>query len=316
MKMCVFRSGSISVAGFENFVAELARNEEQITVDADHQLIADRQPHRLVGPVLDEVANAAVLIAAVTAIANAAEQGLANPGLSGISTFAPTQPAYFQTMVAALLGSNADLAICRVVQAYCARLSLAQRLVTARMVTAPLVTAHRSPPLAGAPGEARAQADVDPEILAYAWRRACRAAIDCIETLARSQSGAAPGQLKPYTTMLDVLRLAEEGKTPCLEPDGRVAIPGWAERRSDVRHTLHLAATAQFGERTVPVMIRDASFAGLGIDCAHPASPGARITVRLPGDRALSGEVAWANGRRIGIRLAQRLAAGDPLLGN
>ena len=79
---------------------------------------------------------------------------------------------------------------------------------------------------------------------------------------------------------------------------------------------MQLAATAQIGSHIVPVMIRDASPSGLGLESRYIARPGERIVVRMPGDRQLAGDVAWSDGQRIGMRLDQRLMLGDPLLGD
>ena len=300
---CASSLGTNSVAGFENFLADLVRNEEQAERSDTSGRPLNGRSGRLAAQVLDEVVNASVLIAVTTAIANAAERDAGLLRRAGIAIYTPSDQPFFPSMVAALLDSDAGLETCRTVQAYCARLALARRL------TQGLTGAGT-----GAREASARAATVDPEILADAWRRTCRAAIDCIETLSRGLGHGMPGGAEPNNDVLKLLRLAERGETPCLEPDGRVTIPGWAERRQEERRPMQLAATAQIGAHIMPVMIRDTSPSGLGLACTHRAGPGDRIVLRLPGDRTLLGRVAWADGQRIGVRLDQRLLAGDPLL--
>ena len=84
-----------SVAGFENFLADLVRNEEPV---AHGQVDAGPPPSgrlsRLVAQVLDEVVNASVLIAVVTAIANASEKNAGLLRRAGIAIYTPSEPPF------------------------------------------------------------------------------------------------------------------------------------------------------------------------------------------------------------------------------
>lgn len=289
-------NGCCRVAGFENFLADLAQLEEQ----ADHGASPGKpETGRVVVQILDEIVNASVLIAVTTAIANAAEKGERAVRTSELAVYTPALTPVFHGLVDKLLGGNADLSVCQSVQNYCARLSLAQRMSQAFG------------------NERRDSGDVaiiDPELLSDTWRRACGAAIACIENLTPPSDATPKNRAGPNAHTLAILRMAARGASPCIEADGRITIPGWAERRREPRRSVQRAASLQIGQRMMPVMIRDVSTSGLGLDCPAEATPGERVVVRLPGNRMLPGEVAWADGKRIGIRLDQRLVESDQLL--
>lgn len=284
------------VDGFQGLLAELAQIEARTIAAAEGQSGAggNQQVGRIAAQLLGELLNAAPLVTVATAIANAVEAGHTRLQRRAIAIYAPVRTASPHKLVERMLDTDADLDVCSTLQNYCARLSFAVRMSRAGddgIITVP---------------------EVDIEILADAWRRAAGAATDAIEALAAIAKASPDSRLLPA---LSLLQLAESGETPCIEADGRVTIPGWAERRREKRVSVQLAATAQIGRQIVPAMIRDVSPSGLGLQCTYQGAPEERITVRLPGDRQMSGTIAWADGQRIGMMLDQRLEAGDPLLG-
>ncbi len=284
------------VDGFHGLLAELAQLEARAILAADGAPTfgGDRQTARLAAQLLAEILNAAPLITVATSIANAVEAGQPRLRRQAIAVYAPMQTPAFQKLVERLLDTDADLDVCAALQAYCARLALAARMSRAGDDGAVLMP------------------EVDAEILADAWRRAAGATTDAIEALAGIAQSSPESRLLPA---LNLLRMAESGLTPCIEVDGRITIPGWAERRREQRRGVQMAAMVQVGRQVVPAMIRDVSPSGLGLQCGYQAAPEERITVRLPGDRQMTGTVAWSDGQRIGVKLDERIAAGDPLLG-
>ena len=284
------------VDGFQGLLAELAQIEVRAVASSEGQpeLGNNHKTARLATQLLSELLNTAPLITVATAIANAVEAGHPRLHRRAIAVYAPVQTPSFQKLVERLLDTETSLDICAAVQNHCARLSLAVRMCRA-----------------GDDGVI-AVPEVDIEILADAWRRAAGAATDAIEALSALAKALPEDRLLPA---LSLLQLAKSGETPCIDADGRVTIPGWAERRREKRRSVHLAAIAQIGRQVVPAMIRDVSPSGIGLQCTYQAAPEERIIVRLPGDRQMAGTVTWSDGQRIGVMLDQRLEVGDPLLG-
>lgn len=283
--------------GFLELVAELAQHERRTLSPLPDPAMPslDQLPRRHAVQLLAEILNAAPMIATCTSIANALEKPSPRVERQSIAVFAPVERAYFQTLLEQLLASEAPLDVCAAVQDYHTRLSLAVRM------------SNTSASLTGT-----ASMGVDIEILADCWRRTAHAAMDAIAAIDRVVgSRNSHCVTRPATALLSA---AEAGGEPCLEPDGRVTIPGYAERRRDVRRPLQLAATVQIGHRSMPVMICDASRSGLGLQCNNDARQGDPIMLRRPNERPLSGVVAWATETRIGVRLSQPLETTDPLL--
>ncbi|MFM9941055.1 MAG: PilZ domain-containing protein [Hyphomicrobiaceae bacterium] len=261
---------------------------------------ADRRPLRVAVTLKGELLNAAVLIAAATSLVNAIDRGGERlPTARALSVFVPAPSASVSRAIERLLAEDIDLAICQLLQAYAARLFLAQRM---------------SASFADDAGSTAATTHVDAEILADAWRRTCAAAAAAIRALDTIEGQLATAPTSGEARILELLARAEAGGTPCLDPDGRITIPGWAERRRERRQELRQTATATLGATLVPVVIRDASTSGLGLDLPREAQGGERLTVQLPGGREIAGEIAWSDGQRAGLRLDRRLTENDPLL--
>ncbi len=260
---------------------------------------APRQSH-LIDGIRGELLNIAVMTAVTSGLANALERA-AVPRLDhrAMLVYAPIHSNFFKTAVEQVIADGCTPEIRDPLQAYAARLALAERMSQA-FVTDQVV------------GEARSH--VDQEILADAWRRACEASIVLIEALTAAPRGSLPSELVRAGHVVNMLRMAEGGESPCLERDGRIAIPGWAERRREPRVQQRLVATAILNGKPIPVMLRDVSPAGIGLALPEPAASGQEIVIVLASKRELSGTIAWADGKRAGVRLDERLGEADPLL--
>ena len=290
------------VGGFDTLLADLAALEAGGAADPGAAYLPPSDPGllRLGARVRLELIHVSVLTAVATGIANALERPLAPVDPRGLAAFAPGHSSFFAGAIDRLIGEDAGADLCDRLQTYGARLALAQRM---------------SRSFARDDGAGVPAPHVDAEILADAWRRACSAAIQAIEALEPCNPGASRRtDTLESVRVLNLLRMAESGEAPCLEPDGRITIPGWAERRREPRIALRLEATTEIGGETMAIVIRNVSLSGLGLDCTGEIAPGTRLTVRLPGDRVLRGVVAWADVQRVGVRLDQRLEPDDPLL--
>ncbi len=286
---------------FGKFLADLAQHEASTYASspaspAAHALAANET--RLLLQLRDEVLQSAVLVVVSAGIANALEKQHPKVGRHSLDVYAPHDSPYVKTLLDALLTTGVPLDVSRAIQAFTARIALARRM--ARSFTVP----------------AASGSSVDAEILADVWRRAAASAIEAIDALNVAISGGS--ELGKRSALIDstvdLLRMAEAGETTCLDPSGRVSIPGWAERRSEARTSLDLDATVVIGKILFKAKIRDASATGLGLEGAIMGKPGETITLKLYGDRQLTGAIAWNDGERFGVSLDQRLDAGDLLL--
>jgi hypothetical protein len=113
---------------------------------------------------------------------------------------------------------------------------------------------------------------------------------------------------------LALLRAAAAGEAPCFEADGELSIPGWAERRADLRIEVDLPVDLSCAGRTLPARLVNISQSGLGIESREVLSRGLSLEVTMPGGRRLAARVIWALEGRMGLALADHLAADDPLL--
>lgn len=252
---------------------------------------------RLASTLKVDLVNTAVLVAAATSLANAMQRGAARASTPrALAVFAPAPSARLASAVDRLVAEEIDAGVCEALQSFAAHLQLVQRMSTAFI----------------AGGDADAGHPVDAEVLADAWRRTCTTAAAAIIALAAL---AAPSNAGSEATeqVLALLAEAGAGSTPCLDPEGRIAIPGWAERRRDARYDTQKSAMAHCDGVSTPVNIRDLSATGLGLDVPSGAKPGDRLTLRLPSGREITGTVAWADGRRAGLKLDRRLPDDDPL---
>lgn len=257
---------------------------------------------RLVTSVSEDLAHAAALVAAAASLANAIEAGgPATPGARALTIYMPANAGHLARAAGKLADEDVDAEACRMVQACAAHLALAQRM---------------SAGFAEDPGGARSGHQVDAEILADAWRRACTAmsrALAALGSLGHPSDGAPDAGM---ARILDLLARAEAGGTPCLEADRRVTIPGWAERRRERRREREIPASATIGTRKLAVTICDVSGGGVGLEMPYGTTTAVRqaIVVHMPDGRDLAGIIAWLEGPRAGVQFDTRLPDSDPLL--
>lgn len=291
-----------NLSDFAQLATALAEHEafESWKCSRPERTIVDPRQQRLAKALKAEILSAAMLIATATSLANAIEKGGSGvPHPRALNVYMPAHAGSFTSAIDRLIAVDADAEVCEDLQMFAARLALAQRMSASLALDQGLdASAHH----------------VDPEILADAWRRVCSAARQAIEALDQIDNVTSQGSALNRSRALSLLHLAEAGAQPCLDPDGRVTIPGWAERRREPRQDLRIEADAVIGGVTLAVIIRNASQSGLGLEMSRKAALGERLLVRVAGGRELTGEIAWADGIRAGMKLDQRLPTLDPLL--
>lgn len=237
-----------------------------------------------------ELQHLAVLVCVMASAANALEGGSDDRSLGAmIVDFCPKQPTInYPTEELAMLDSGDQ--IIDDLQDLRARLSFAQ-----------LLTNHLD-------GKFRKNVDVtagDIEILADAWRRTSARMLAVVTGLGISCPDNG-------TLVVGFLKNCVAGGSPCLDENGDLEIPGWAERRKAARVSIQHVAQASTGGAFFDVSVLNASTVGLGL--TGDAKSGQRTTVIFPDGRQVSGTVKWSEDGRFGLQLDHPLAKSDHLL--
>jgi hypothetical protein len=247
-----------------------------------------------------EAEAAATLIAVSASIANAlARNDAPRPCPRALTTFAPPEPGVFAASAAHLMSQEYAPELLPALQELFSRMALARQM--SRAFAAEAGINSRAP-------------SVDPEALADAWRKACRSAETALRTLKRELNQHGAPQRAATVGLLDLLDVAGRGLHPCVEPDGCVIVPGWAERRQHRRHRTDLEVEVMIGLAVETARVFDVSAGGMGLTGLKTPRRGDAITVKLDTGRRLRGTIAWVAGNKAGMRLQQPLAPGDALL--
>lgn len=237
-----------------------------------------------------ELHHLAVLVCVMTSAANALENRLDDRSLAAmIVDFCPKQPTLsYPAQELALLAAGDQ--IVEDLQDLQARLSFAQML-----------TKHLD-------GKFRKNVDAstgDIEILADAWRRTSARMLAVLNGLGISRAECG-------TLVVGFLKNCLAGGSPCLNENGGLEIPGWAERRKATRISVQQTAQASTGGALFDVSVLNASTVGLGL--TGDAKSGQRTKVIFADGREVSGTVKWSEDGRFGLQLDQPLAKSDRLL--
>lgn len=265
-----------------------------------------RETLRLIRSIVSEAECCATFLAVSASVCNA----LADPRLSAM-----VSPRAFQTYVIPALPVFAA-ALPRMIdgellpelaapfQAFEARVNLARRMALAYASEA-IGTATRS--------------TVDLGTLQDAFANACNAAVDLLASLSeasdlQSDGNPEPSKGLPQDQLLGILRAAAAGGHPCVEADGCVIVPGWAERRKHLRQAAVFAVTITVGDEVQTARAFDIARGGIGLDGVSCLASGQEVDLTLPDGRILPAKIAWVGGSKAGATLLDVLPAGDPLL--
>lgn len=253
-----------------------------------------------------EIEGVATLIAVSASIANALTTPGAPPvNVAGFATYAPGAPAMGSGLRSLLVSLPDGAPFPGLIDDLGRRLSLAGRMARA-------FASER-------PGQ-KAPGSVDPETLADAWNRTCICAAVAVRALPLActskvgQSMRAAEDVARLTGLAELLDRVAEGEPVCIEPDGCVIVPGWAERRRHPRVRVDQRAEIVLGAHVYQARLLDASIGGLGIEGPRLLLQGDAVAVRLEDGRKLRAHVAWVNGSLAGLRFLAPLEASDPLL--
>lgn len=250
-----------------------------------------------------EAETAATLVAVSASIANAlesSEEASPRPSARSLVTFAPPELVLLAASTSQLVSAQLDGNMLVQMQNFSNRLTLAKQLSRA---------------YAAEQGIRSQKTSIDIAALGDAWRHACRSAIGALRSLkSELKFQGAEAEAPAKVGLPDLLEVAARGLSPCVEPDGCVIVPGWAERRRHKRRKLDLAAEASVGSRVQPVQIFDVSAGGMGVSGLNLGQRGDLVSVKLPCGRRLRATLAWIAGNRAGLRFQTPLSSRDPLL--
>ena len=262
----------------------------------------------LLAALLHESDYAATMIAVCASITNVlAQPAGSRTALTGnvLTTYAALPMLVFETVAQRLLEEERLAPAAGSYLALSSRLALAQRM-----------SQIYADEMSGA-----VQKSVDLAALQSAWRHACVAALrlrqDLWAALAeKNVLGQIAGPVASRQRLSCLILAAANGDHPCVDDDGHVSIPGWAERRRHTRHTVDIALELEIGLHAYPVQAFDASTSGFGLQGLPPSNVcelGDLATLYLPKNRRLRGHIAWIAAARAGVMLLEPLAADDPI---
>jgi hypothetical protein len=150
--------------------------------------------------------------------------------------------------------------------------------------------------------------------LSNAWQRACDDALAATRQL-HGYLGRLPAQ---YTSnskaIMGVLQIVTRGGSPCLDANGKIALPDLPQKRLAARRTICQPCTITYNRTTVPAFVRDVSPGGFGLERVPALTPKTLLLVELPSGRRFTGVVAWCKDSTAGMRFSRALLPNDPLL--
>lgn len=104
-----------------------------------------------------------------------------------------------------------------------------------------------------------------------------------------------------------LLKAVAAGGTPCLDHNGGISIPGWAERRQIGRQAAALEVSINHATQRYAAILVNASATGIGISGISHIPIGAAIVVHLLNDHRVEGRIIWTKHGHSGIALSQPL---------
>ena len=151
--------------------------------------------------------------------------------------------------------------------------------------------------------------------LSAQWRRTAAAGIDTGDEAHRLMMTVDGGCFAHWPELRHLLILVRDGETPCIDGNGDLLFPHWADRRGADRRVLNTSAWHCVGEQRRPVVLADISMTGFGLTGCRDILAGSPVSVLLASGRVLSGVAIWSRDGRAGVRLREPLTRNDVLLG-
>lgn len=251
--------------------------------------------------ILIEIEEASVYVAISASVAGALADNRAALTPKHLVSYLPSNPNMYRRHIDTVLNAALSPAIVLPVQAYHARLSYALRL------------SHAIADAGPAPNDTIRAAELTR--LEEAWRHVCGTALGAIsvvrEALASVRHSRPPVNNENAEALL---RSAKAGGRPCVDGEGSVRMPRWAESRGHARHVTSYPARIVAQDRTIETVIENVSRTGLGLSGIGDIAAGTRIAVELEHGERIMGKIMWARGPRAGVQLDAMLDSEHPLL--
>jgi hypothetical protein len=148
-----------------------------------------------------------------------------------------------------------------------------------------------------------------------AWTRVCQRALEAVAALDPSLRSGLPDYYRKNSSMLlKLLKDAIEGGRPCIDESGQPFLPDMPQRRRSARRSLLQQCVLRYRGKTVPVIAKDISSTGLGLERTPELKSQELVQIELNGGRRLMGIVVWTQPASAGVRLGKPLPPNDPLL--
>ena len=148
------------------------------------------------------------------------------------------------------------------------------------------------------------------------WSHLCDQVADGVKTLAAETAGRLPDYYASnFATLAKLLASIAGGAQPCVDATGDIALPDLPQRRRSSRRSLLQQVTLRYRGKNAPVIAKDISATGLGLDRVPELKLEELVQIEMTGGRRLMGMVVWIKGATAGIRLGKPLPPNDPLLG-
>jgi hypothetical protein len=248
-----------------------------------------------------EAHSAALLTATIASAVNAFKRSDAERTEKGLKPYMPTEPALISVLRNGMLETDLDRDTVAVIVDFFddlapARVALDQYFSDANNL-----------------GPERASA-LHLLGLSNSWRRACDHALVAVRQL-HGHLGRLPSQYTSNSKVLiELLQNAARGASPCLDANGKIAIPDLPQRRHSARRTICQPCTITYNRTTAEAFVRDVSPGGFGLERVPQLAPKTLVLVELPSGRRFTGVVAWCKGSTAGVRFSRTLLPNDPLL--
>ncbi len=263
------------------------------------QLAANHE-HRLLLLLLNEVQNLAPLMIAASSVANRLLQG-SSGGLSeqSLLAFLPPDPKPSRALANQLVQSGVSTELLAHVQEFHARLG------TARAMTISFCQF---------PAEVRHKGGVHVEVLSGVWGALCKHTSILIDALlAVVEPNAHSSSMTHLARAVALLSTCAKGGSPCVQDDGSVEIPGWAERREHTRWLVDWPAILHLGPSDASAQLVNISLTGLCLTTREPLRTLETISVDIGPGRCLAAQVMWSIGETYGMRFSEPLDPMDPI---
>lgn len=161
--------------------------------------------------------------------------------------------------------------------------------------------------LASDPADERISGDV----FADAWKHTARGMLEAVDLSAHVQ-GKCGKQVHDLSLPAGLLCNVLDGKHPCLDRDGRLSVPNWAERRGSKRYPCRVEVSVVSARQIQSGTVKNFSAEGLGITGLSGFELNERVTVkRLVGDD-IPGRIQRTDENWTGVAMDKGLYFDDP----